>query len=91
MVKNLSANAGDVGLIPGSRRSHGEENGNLLQYSCLGNPMDRPGGLHPMGLQRVGYDLQQDVLTGKGSNLTGSVISSTKQGSDIYLAGLLEG
>ena len=41
VVKNLSANAGDVGLIPGSRRSHAEGNGNLLQYSCLGNPMDR--------------------------------------------------
>ena len=41
MVKNLPANAGEAGLIPGSRRSFGEENGNLLQYSCLGNPMDR--------------------------------------------------
>ena len=28
-------------LIPGSGRSPGEGNGNLLQYSCLGNPMDR--------------------------------------------------
>ena len=41
MVKNPSANAGDAGLIPGSRRFPEEENGNLLQYSCLGNPMDR--------------------------------------------------
>ena len=40
-VKNLSGNAGDAGLIPGLRRSSGEENGNLLQYFCLGNPMDR--------------------------------------------------
>ena len=39
--KNLPANAGDVGLIRGSGRSPGEENGNPLQYSCLGNPMDR--------------------------------------------------
>ena len=31
----------DVGSIPGSRRSPGEGNGNLLQYSCLGSPMDR--------------------------------------------------
>ena len=31
----------DVGLIPGTGRSPGEGNGNLLQYSCLGNPMDR--------------------------------------------------
>ena len=36
-----TCNAGDVGLIPGPRRSPGEENGNPLQYSCLGNPMDR--------------------------------------------------
>ena len=40
-VKNLPANAGDVGLIPGLGRSPGEGNGNALQYSCLGNPMDR--------------------------------------------------
>ena len=41
MVKNPSANAGDKGSIPGSRRSLGEGNGNPLQYSCLENPMDR--------------------------------------------------
>ena len=41
MVKNLPANAGDVGLIPGSGRSPGEGNGNPLQYSCLGNSMGR--------------------------------------------------
>ena len=40
MVKNPPANAGDSGLIPGSGRSLGEENGNPLQYSCLRNPMD---------------------------------------------------
>ena len=41
MVKNPSAIAGDVGLIPGLGRFSGEENGNPLQYSCLGNPMNR--------------------------------------------------
>ena len=41
VVKNPPANAGDTGLIPGSGRSPGEENGNPLQYSCLGNSMDR--------------------------------------------------
>ena len=41
MVKNLPANAGDKDLTPGSGRSHGGGNGNLLQYSCLENPMDR--------------------------------------------------
>ena len=41
MVKNPFANVGDIGLIPGSGRSLGEGNGNPLQYSNLGNPMDR--------------------------------------------------
>ena len=41
VVKNLPANAGDMGSVPESRRSPGEENVNPLQYSCLGNPMDR--------------------------------------------------
>ena len=41
VVKNPPANAGDTGLIPGSGRSPGGGNGNPLQYSCLGNPMDR--------------------------------------------------
>ena len=41
VVKNLPAVAGDVGLLPGLGRSPGEGSGNLLQYSCLGNPMDR--------------------------------------------------
>ena len=39
-VKASACNAGDLGLIPGSGRSSGEGNGNLLQYSCLENPMD---------------------------------------------------
>ena len=38
--KASSCNAGDAGLIPGSGRSLGEGNGNLLQYSCLENFMD---------------------------------------------------
>ena len=40
-VKASACNAGDLGSIPGSGRSPGEGNGNLLQYSCLENPMDR--------------------------------------------------
>ena len=40
-VKASASNAGDLGLIPGSGRSPGEGNGNPLQYSFLGNPMDR--------------------------------------------------
>ena len=41
VVKSLPANAGYLGLIPGSGRSPGGGNGNPLQYSCLENPMDR--------------------------------------------------
>ena len=39
-VKASAYNAGDLGSIPGSGRSHGEGNGNPLQYSCLENPVD---------------------------------------------------
>ena len=39
--KKSPCQAGDIGSIPGSGRSPGEGNGNPLQYSCLGNPMDR--------------------------------------------------
>ena len=42
-------NVGDPGLIPGSGRSHGEGNGNLLQYSWLENRMD-----HYVQLKRLG-------------------------------------
>ena len=38
--KASAYNVGDLGLIPGSGRSSGEGNGNPVQYSCLGNPMD---------------------------------------------------
>ena len=44
MVKNPSANAGDIrdmNSIPGLGRSPGRGNGNQLQYSCLENPMDK--------------------------------------------------
>ena len=51
-VKNLPANAGisrDMGLIPGSGRSPGVGKGNLLQYSCLENLMDRAAWQGPWG------------------------------------------
>ena len=54
-VKNLPANAGAMGSIPGSR-SPGEGNGNPLHYSCLGNPMDK-GAWWATKLQRVRHDL----------------------------------
>ena len=63
-VKNLPANAGDMGSIPGSGRSLGEGNGKPLQYSCLGNLMDRGAWWVTWGCKRVGHDLatkQQQV------------------------------
>ena len=60
VAKNPPANAGDVrdmGSIPGLGRSPGEVNGNLLQYSCLENPMDRGvWWATVIGLQRVGHN-----------------------------------
>ena len=51
VVENPFANARDLGSTPGSGRSPGEGNGNALQYSYLGNPMDRGHGrLQSMGL-----------------------------------------
>ena len=52
LVKNLPANAGDLGLVPGSGRYPGGGHGNLLRYSCLKNPMDRKQSrLQSMGTQ----------------------------------------
>ena len=39
--KKSACNPRDMGLIPGSRRSPGEENSNTIQYSCRENSMDR--------------------------------------------------
>ena len=63
MLKNTLANAGDTGLIPGSGRSPGEGNDNLLQYSCLENPMDRGGWQATVyGVARVGHN---SAITGR--------------------------
>ena len=56
VVKKLPANAGDVGLIPGSGRSPGERSGNPLQYSCLENLMDKEAWwvtVHRVALSRI--------------------------------------
>ena len=56
-VKN-PAKSGDSGSISGLKRSPGEGNGNPLQYSCLGSPMDRRAWqVQSMGLQEVRHDL----------------------------------
>ena len=60
VVKKLPANAGDIremGSIPRSGKSLGRGHGNLLQYSCLENPMDRGAWRATVHrLQRVGHD-----------------------------------
>ena len=57
-VKNPPASAGNVGLIPGPKRSPGEGNSNPLEYSCLGNPMDREAwrGYSPGSYKRVRHN-----------------------------------
>ena len=58
VVKNSPASTGDSGSIPGSRRSPGEGNGNPLQYSSPGNPMDRGAWRATVhGVARVRHDL----------------------------------
>ena len=59
VAKNLPANAGDSGSVPELERSPEVGNGNPLQYSCLGNPVDRGARrvLGPWHRKRVGRDL----------------------------------
>ena len=67
-----SASAGDVCSIPGLGRCPGELNGNSLQYSCLGNPIDRGAWWATVhGLQRVRHDL----------------VTNQQQWIEIYLSG----
>ena len=55
--KASACNAGDLGFIPGSRRSPGEGNSNPLQYACLEIPWaEEPGRLQAMGSPSVGHD-----------------------------------
>ena len=70
MVKNLTANAGDVGSIPGLGRSPGERNGNLFQYSFLENPMDRGSWWATVHgpMQRVRPDLETAAATAAKSH-----------------------
>ena len=64
--KDSACQAGDTGSIPGSGRSPGEGNGNPLQYSCLGNLMDRKAWwVQFTGSQRMRHDWatkQQQIL-----------------------------
>ena len=60
MVKSLPANTGDTSLIPGLGGSLEEGNGNPLQYSCLGNLMDKGAWwptVHGVTKELDGHDL----------------------------------
>ena len=60
--KESNCNAGDPGLIAGFERSPGEVNGNQLQYSYLGNPMDREvWQVTVQGVARVGQNLATKI------------------------------
>ena len=77
--KAYACNAGDLGSIPGSGRSAGEGNGHPLQYSCLGNPIDKgtwQAAVH--GVARVRYDLMTKPLPPpKPHWLLGNVFKTT--------------
>ena len=60
--KESACSAGDLALIPGSGRSPGEGNGNLLQYSCLENSMNQDY-IQSMGLQRVRHNWATNTFT----------------------------
>ena len=73
MLRNLPANAGDRGLVPGSGRSLREGSGNPLQCSCLGNPMDRgtwPAIVHGVAESRTRpQGLNNNSVVGKDTML----------------------
>ena len=68
-VKASTWNAEDPGSIPGLGRSPGEGNGNLLQYSCLENPLD--GGAWWATVHRIAKSQTRlsDFILGNGSSL----------------------
>ena len=77
-VKASACNVGDLGSIPGSGRASGEGNGNLLQYSCLENPMD--GGawwatVHEVTKSWIGLKCLSVSWTHKESDMTERLLS----------------
>ena len=80
MVRSPPANAGDASSIPGLGRSPGEGNGNPLQDSCLGNPMDR-------GAWRAavhGVAKSQKWLSKSTTTINETTCSWSKQTCDYY-------
>ena len=92
VVKNLPADvgdAGDLGSIPGLRRSPGEGNGNPLQYACQEIPWTaKSGGLQSLGSQRVGHDWaiqQQHVEIYTAMDNTGKPTTKAFSSSGIHI------
>ena len=79
VVENPPANAGDVGLIPGSGRSPGEGNGSPLQCSCLENPMDRGAwwANSPWGHKESDTTEQLSTHAKKSTHTTQGTVTST--------------
>ena len=94
VVKNLPASAGDMGSIPGLRRSPGGGDSTLLQYSCVESPMDRraqQATVHWVCL-RVGHNLEtkQESLNGKcficGCNKASRKYCTQTKNQSVFLA-----
>ena len=80
MVKNLPTSAGDVSSIPGSGKSSGEGNGNPLQYSWLGNPMDRGARWAPaLGVTKSQIQLS-DLTTARSTRILGKPVAEDDTG-----------
>ena len=80
MVKNLYANAGDMGSISGLGRSPGEGSGNPFQYSSLGNPMDRGAWraiIYGVTESDMFQQAQKPCLSGQMTELLSASVSSS--------------
>ena len=83
VVENLPVHTGDLSSIPGLGRSLGVGNSNPLQYSCLGNPMDRGAWQATVhGLQRVRHDLATKQQN--NNNILSKFSSSAAKNEDVY-------
>ena len=82
LKKNPPANAGDSGLTPRSERCLGEEYGNLLQYSCLGNPMDR--GAWQATVHGVAKESDTTYQLNKKSKEVTGIHTGKEEGKHLY-------